>query len=423
MDEVGRKPNAATKTMTTMSTASGPARPSQARYRWPATLDEPRPARRPRRPGLAALAAGLLLQACDADGAAGRQLRSVSAPTATPGDGAPAAAREPTAGPDGTVDPPTFRRTRELMSTIMQITVVGEETPRRAAAVDAAFAEIERLEGLLSEWRPDSEISAINRAAGQTPVKVSEDTLAVVRAGLSVSRWSEGAFDLSWAALRGLYSFQPGEERIPTDSEIRARLPLIAYRQIVVDEVAHTVFLRKSGMTLGTGGIAKGYALDRAGQVLRNAGIEQYMLFGGGQVQVQGRKGSRPWRVGIQHPRQNDYFAFLTVEGGSISTSGDYEHAFVRNGKRWHHLVDLQTGRPIDHTTSVTVLADSGLYADALSTAIFAMGAERAQARLSHIPGHARFVSVDNEMKVHLGGNLTSQLVFRGDLGNEGRLP
>jgi thiamine biosynthesis lipoprotein len=292
---------------------------------------------------------------------------------------------------------------RPLMGTIFRINVVS--TPEVAEpAVRAAFAEIARLEDALSEWREDSEISRINREAGREPVQVGPDVMAVVKAGLDVSRWSDGAFDLSWAALRGMYSFPPHEETIPSARDLRRQLPLVRWQDIVVDEEASTVFLRRTGMAIGTGGIAKGYALDRAGEVLREAGINDYMIFGGGQVQVHGQRGSRDWRVGIQHPRQqgqNSYFAALEATDVSISTSGDYEHAFFRDGRRYHHIIDLRSGLPVDKSMSVTLLAPAGLYADALSTAVFALGAERALEMLRTIDYRAEAVIVDNECRVH----------------------
>ncbi|MBK6578072.1 MAG: FAD:protein FMN transferase [Sandaracinaceae bacterium] len=313
---------------------------------------------------------------------------------------------------------------RPLMGTIFRINVVS--TPEVAEpAIRAAFAEIARLEDVLSEWREDSAISNINRNAGREPVVVGPDVLAVIKAGLDVSRWSDGAFDLSWAALRGLYSFPPHEERVPSTRDLRRQLPLIRYQDIVVDEAASTVFLRRAGMAIGTGGIAKGYALDRAGEVLRAAGINDYMIFGGGQVQVHGQRGSRDWRVGIQHPRQqgqNSYFAALEATDMSISTSGDYEHAFFRDGRRYHHIIDVRTGLPADRTMSVTLLAPSGLYADALSTAVFALGAERALAMLRTIDYRAEAVIVDHECRVHTTPGTDARLRMNVELA-AGLLP
>lgn len=350
--------------------------------------------------------------------------------SACPGTGEATDAKPETASPPEappasphTPPPPTFKRSRTMMGTIISITVVGAPEAKAASAVDAAFREMEGLERILSEWLPDSDISRINAAAGSgTPVKVGPHTLTVIKAGLEVSRWSEGAFDLSWAAMRGLYQFQPGDERVPSDAEITERLKHVDYRKVVVDEAASTVALEQTGMALGTGGIAKGYALDRAAQVLREAGISSFMLFGGGQVQVHGMKGDRPWRVGIQHPRKADYFGFVEATGGSIATSGDYEHAFIKDGKRWHHIIDPATGRPVPHTASVTVVADSGLYADALSTAIFVLGAERAMVRLASAPGNPRIAVVSADMSLHVSNNLKDRLSMTVQL-EDGRLP
>ncbi|MDD9971649.1 MAG: FAD:protein FMN transferase [Myxococcales bacterium] len=309
-----------------------------------------------------------------------------------------------------------------MMGTIIQITVVGEESPDRLAAVEAAFAEMRRVEALLSEWQPDSEISRINAAAGKRAVAVSEETFRVVRAGLEVSRWSDGAFDMSWAALRGLYNFKPGQEKVPTKGELAERLPLIDYRAIELNARRKTVHLKRAGMQLGTGGIGKGYALDRAAQLLKDAKVGSFMIFGGGQIQLHGKKGNRPWRVGVQHPRRNDYFAFLEAESGSVSTSGDYERAFMHEGKRIHHLIDPRTGQPAAEASSVTVIAEQGLYADAVSTAIFIMGAERALKLADTAPGGAQFLLLDEEQRVHTTPDMVDLLRFKTQLV-QGRVP
>jgi thiamine biosynthesis lipoprotein len=336
-----------------------------------------------------------------------------AAPVAPPAPAAPPAERAPF----------SVQRTREMMGTIVQMTVLDVPEERAVPALEAAMAEMARLEQVLSEWRPDSEISQINQAAGLHPVKVSEDTLANVRVSLEVSRWSDGAFDLSWAALRGMYMFKPGEERIPSDQELKEKLPLVNYKNIVLDEKAHTVYLRKKGMLLGTGGIAKGYALEKAADILTRAGIENYMFFGGGQVVVHGKKGNRGWRVGVQHPRMDDYFAFIESERGSIATSGDYEHAFIRDGQRWHHIIDLKTGRPVQHTTAVTVISDSAFYADAIDTALFIMGPQKALAKLATAPGpKAEVLLVDNEMRLFTSPGMQARLIMRME-PKDGKLP
>jgi thiamine biosynthesis lipoprotein len=317
--------------------------------------------------------------------------------------------------------PPLLSRTRPLMSTVFRIQV--DAPPDNAEnVIRQAFQEIERLETVLSEWREDSDISKVNALAGKKSVKVGEDTLRVVDAGLDVSMWSRGAFDLSWAALWGLYDFRPDSIKIPTDEEIKPRLKLIDYKNIRASKKYKTVFLKKRGMAIGTGGIAKGYALDNAGAILRGGGIENYMIFGGGQVQ--GERDGRPWRVGIQHPRDpNTYFAALESTGASFSTSGDYEHAvFDGSGKRWHHIIDTKTGRPADKSLSVTIMTAEGIYADALSTAAFVLGPEKALKMLSRIAYPAEAVIVGSDCKVYMTRKAKQKIRMNVDLV-DGRLP
>jgi thiamine biosynthesis lipoprotein len=337
------------------------------------------------------------------------------------------------ANPTGQAPPPaaltpapkllTVQRQRQMMGTIIQMTSVGLPEEQAGPVLEAALDEMKRLEGLLSEWKPDSDVSKVNDAAGLQPVHVGPELIDNVRVGLQVARWSDGAFDLSWAALRGLYLFQPGQERVPTDAELKQRLPLVNYRDILLDEKQQTVFLRRKGMQLGLGGIAKGYALEKAANILRDRGVANYMIFGGGQVLVNGHKGERAWRVGVQHPRLNDYFGFLEADSGSISTSGDYEHSFIKDGKRWHHIIDLKTGRPVQHTASVTVVSESAFYADAIDTALFIMGAKMALKKLATAPGpKAELLIVDSDMRIHMSPGMQQKLILRANL-TDGKLP
>ena len=335
----------------------------------------------------------------------------------------------PPAGPERPAEPPRadvrlFKRSRPIMGTVFEITVADAREDVAGPAVERALDEIARLEEVLSEWRDTSEISRINQSAGRSPVRVSDDAYRVVKAGVDVSRWSDGAFDLSWATLRDLYDFRPGRGRAPSRGALRRRLPLVDWTDIVLDDEEKTVFLRRTGMAIGTGGIAKGYALDRAAAVLEDAGLDSFMLFGGGQVQVRGQRGHRPWRVGIQHPRRSDYFAFLQATEGSISTSGDYEHVFVDDGgRRWHHILDLRTGLPASRSLSVTVVAPAGLYSDALSTACFVLGPSDCRTMLAErVPQTIEAVIVDPDFRLHTTDGTKDRLTFRMPL-EHGRLP
>lgn len=340
------------------------------------------------------------------------------------GKGPQAKARGGRKGSARSRGPSMFTRSRGMMGTVFRVAVADAPARKAAGPVRRALDEIGRLEDLLSEWRDESEISRINQAAGKHPVEVSEETLAVVQAGVNVSRWSQGAFDLSWAALRGLYDFRPDRQKIPERREVRKQLRKIDWEAIEIDEQKQTVFLEKDGMAIGTGGIAKGYALDRASEILKDAGLDSFMLFGGGQVQVHGMKGDRPWRVGIQHPRKaQEYFAFFESTGGSISTSGDYEHFFFDDeGTRWHHILDPRDGLPARKSRSVTVMAPAGLYADALSTAAFVLGPKRALRMFREMPYEAELVMLGDECKLHTTPGARDKLRFRIEL-EDGVLP
>ena len=318
---------------------------------------------------------------------------------------------------------PIFKRSRPMMGTVFEISVADVAPALASKAVNAALDEIARLETVLSEWQATSDISKVNQAAGQHPVKVNEELIQVVTAGLEVSAWSRGAFDISWAALRNLYDFTPGKSIAPRRLQVRKRLPAVNWRNVAIDPVASTIFLKKAGMAIGTGGIGKGYALDQAGRILREAGIDNYMLFGGGQVQVRGQRTDRKWRVGIQHPRKPDYFAMIEADSGSLSTSGDYEHYFTdKKGHRWHHILDPRTGMPAKNTLSVTALSESGMYADAISTAAFVLGAKRALAMVKEAPGAPELVIVDGAFRVHTTDHVRNQLVPKMDF-KSGTLP
>jgi thiamine biosynthesis lipoprotein len=267
---------------------------------------------------------------------------------------------------------------RPVMGTAFRVLIRGEEGPAARGAIEACFQIFDRVDRTMSEWREDSPVSEINRQAGIAPVRVPEELFEILKASRRVSELSHGAFDVTWAALRGLWRFD-GSNRVPSREEIAARVGLVQWEDLVLDPEAKTVFLRRKGMALGLGGIAKGYALDQAAAELRRRGFPDFLLDAGGQVYAGGSKGGEPWRVGIRDPRgtAEDYFASIAVTDASLSTSGDYEHYFMIEGTRYHHIIDPETGMPARLTRGATVLAPSATLADAYSTAAFVLGPER----------------------------------------------
>jgi thiamine biosynthesis lipoprotein len=343
---------------------------------------------------------------------------------------APPAAAEPAVTEPAPAQERTLvERSRRAMGTIWKMSALAAPADHDKAGrvLTQALDEVDRLEALLSEWRPTSELSRLNAAAGEAPVKVGPELLACVETGLEVARWSEGAYDISWAALHGVWDFSAQSRRVPPSREaIAAKLPLWNWKNIVVDHAASTVFLKKRGMALGLGGIAKGYALDSAATLLHAAGFHDFLLFGGGQVRVGGSRGDRPWRVGIQHPRRPEsYFGFVEVKGDrSVSTSGDYEHSFEHEGKRYHHILDPKTGYPSERSASVTVVSPSALWADAVDTALFVMGPEAASAALSSAPGGPHeAVLVSPALELYVSPGMENKLILKVQLVDGRRLP
>ncbi len=263
----------------------------------------------------------------------------------------------------------------QLMGTPWALTLAGASPAQARAAADAAFTEIARLEGLLSEWRPGSEISRINAAAGQAAVAVGPEVFEVVRTGRALGEATRGAFDITWAALRGLWDFKAALPRLPTHSALAAAVAHIDYRQVILDPTARTVRLARPGMAVGLGGIAKGYAIDRAAQILRAKGLTAFIVDGGGDLYLAGEKAPGvPWRVGVRHPRADRLLSQVAAGDAAVVSSGDYERFFELGGRRYHHILDPATGLPADRSVAVTVQAPTAMRADALATALFVLG-------------------------------------------------
>jgi thiamine biosynthesis lipoprotein len=321
-------------------------------------------------------------------------------------------------------EPEMHRTERRLMGTIWMVGISGGDEKVTKAVSEEALDEVERLEAILSEWKPDSEVSHVNAAAGVAPVKVGPELMTCVQTSQETARWSHGAYDISWAALRDLWDFGPNsKETPPTQEAVKARLPLWNYKNIVVDAKKGTIFLRKKGMQIGLGGIAKGYALDRASAIVQQAGFNDFLIFGGGQVLVHGHRGKRLWRVGIQNPRDSSYFGFVDVTDVSVSTSGDYEHSYFHEGKRYHHIIDPKTGFPAAKTASVTVIAKTALWADAVDTAAFVLGPVEGKKALAKTPaGAIEGVFVDPELRVSATPGAAKALVLASHLDPDGKI-
>jgi len=299
------------------------------------------------------------------------------------------------------------------MGSQLRLAAWTADEPSAVAAFDQVFREFDRLEALLSVWKPGSDVVRINDAAGKAPVVVSADTLTVLEAAAQASEWTGGKFDITFGTLAGLWKFDHDQDNtIPSQHAIAARLPLIDYRFVKVDRAARTASVTTAGTRIHLGGIGKGYAVDRAAVILRARGLSDFLIQSGGDLYVAGLNDGAPWKLGIADPRGTggQTFATLELSNGTFSTSGDYERFFIRDGVRYHHLIDPDSGRPATATRSVTIVADSAMLADVLSTGVFIMGPEAGMALLERLPQvEGVIVSASNQVTISSGlkGRLT----------------
>jgi len=265
--------------------------------------------------------------------------------------------------------------TDKAMGTFVTVWFWTDKEVDAAKAAESIFKEMKRLDAQMTTWTPDSEVSKVNAAAGKKPVAVSSETFDVIERAQGVAKKSGGVFDISVGAFKGLWRFDEDMNgSLPDPKDVKARLALIGYKDIVLDKKKKTVFLKRKGMSITLGGIAKGYAVDKCVALLKKAGFNDFMVQAGGDMYISGKKGNDPWVVGIKDPRGTDLFAGMPIENHSFSTSGDYERGFVKEGVRYHHILDPRDGQPARASRSVTIRAKDAFTADAWSKVMFIMG-------------------------------------------------
>ena len=306
-----------------------------------------------------------------------------------------------------TPQPRLVQRSRTSMGSPVDLSAWTTRDADALAAFEEAFDEFDRLDGLLSVWREGSDVVRLNAAAGRGPVVVSSDTLAVLKQALQASEWTGGKFDITFGALSDVWKFDHDQDnRIPTPAEIAARLPLVDYRAIALDEAAGTAQLRRAGVRVHLGGVGKGYAVDRAVAIFRSHGLTDFMVQSGGDLYVGGHKGNLPWRLGLRDPRgpADKVFATLELSDATFSTSGDYERFFMHGGVRYHHLLDPDIGQPARGARSVTIVAQTSVVADVLSTGVFVAGPEAGMALIERLPDvEGVIVTARNEVLISSG--------------------
>lgn len=309
-----------------------------------------------------------------------------------------------------------YKKSSLAMDTVVSITAVSRSPEEAEKAADAAFGEVRRLERLLSFWTDNSEIALINKNAGKSPVKVSPETLEIIEKSIFISENTGGAFDPTIGPVIRLWDFR--NRKKPGKEKLSKALGLVDYRMIRVDRKASKVFLGDDRMSFDTGGIAKGYAADRAVAVLRKMGVRAGLVAVAGDIRAFGKKpDGSPWRVGIRDPRatgeDDALMAYVDLDDAAISTSGDYERYFIEDGVMYHHILNPKTGYPAGECVSVTVMAPEGVYTDGLSTGIFVLGPERGIRLLEGLGFDG--IIIDRDFRVHLTRNMKDKIQWLVD--------
>lgn len=296
----------------------------------------------------------------------------------------------------------TVKKTLKLMGTRFEITVVAPNEEIGYINIDEAVSEIERIEKIISSWDKDSETSLINKNAGIKPVKVSRELINLIERSIKISEITDGAFDITYASMDEIWRFDGTMDKVPSQERIEKSVSKVGYQKIQLDQENQTVFLPEKGMCIGFGAIGKGYAADRAKDLLVSKDVKGGIINASGDLTTWGTKlTGEKWLVGIANPLSKDkVFSWLPIIESSVATSGNYEKYIVLDGKKYSHIIDPRTGYPTRGINSVSIFAKQAELCDALATAVFIMGRDVGLHMVNQIDG-VEAVVVDAENKLH----------------------
>lgn len=296
----------------------------------------------------------------------------------------------------------TTKRITSLLSSRCELVAVHEDSQIATKAIDKCVEEILRIENIISEWKPDSEISKINKMAGKEPVTVGKELLYLIKRSKKISELTDGAFDISFLSAGKLWVFNPPMKELPKEELIQAALKKVNYKNIIIDEGNMTVFLKEEGMKIGTGGIGQGFIANKAKAIMVSMGIKSGIINMSGDVTAWGtQEDGKPWKIQIGDPlEKGKALAWLEINNMSVVTSGDYEKFTVINGKKYCHIFDPRTGYPI--TTgikSATVICADVEIADALATSLCVLGEKKALELISQLKD-TECIIINEEYKI-----------------------
>jgi FAD:protein FMN transferase len=301
-----------------------------------------------------------------------------------------------------------YKKIIKLMGNRFEFTVVGEDETDTMHHIDAAISEVSRIEALLTTFNEESQTAAINRQAGSEPVKVDAEVFGLIRRSLSISSITQGAFDISYGSMdKRFWNFDQEMIALPSKQIARASVKLINYKNILLDEINQTVFLKQKGMRIGFGGIGKGYAAERAKYILEQGGVVSGVVNASGDLAAWGyQPNGKPWTVGIASPDGSRHpFSRVEISGKAVATSGNYEKFVTIGGKKYSHTIDPRTGFPVHGIKTVTILCSNAELADALTTPVMVMGTSAGLNLINQLD-HVGCMIIDDNNKLHTSANI-----------------
>ena len=295
-----------------------------------------------------------------------------------------------------------YTRTLKLMGCHYEITVIAPNEAEGNKFIDIAAKEVTRIEKLISEWDSTTQISHVNFYAGIRPVKVDKEVFDLIVRSIKISELTDGAFDVTWAAMNQIWKFDGSMKRLPTNEEVAEAASKVGYKKIILNKKDTTVFLKLKGMRLGFGGIGKGYGADKGAELLKSMGVPGGIMNASGDITAWGvQPDGKPWLIGITNPfNKEKVFSWFPYSGKSIGTSGNYENFVEFDGKRYTHIIDPRTGWPVHGISSVTIFGPNAELSTALTKAIFVMGKDVGISLLKQFKG-IEFVVVDEQGKIY----------------------
>jgi thiamine biosynthesis lipoprotein len=301
----------------------------------------------------------------------------------------------------------THKRALKLMGCRFDITVVAKDKTEADLYINLAVAEISRIEKLISSWDANSETSRINNSAGKQAEKVSPELFMLIERAIRISKLTDGAFDISYASMDRIWKFDGSMTEMPSEEEIKESVAKVGYKNIELDKNTSSVFLKLPGMKIAFGAIGKGYAADKAKQLLLKNGVSAGIINASGDMNTWGKQpDGTAWKVAITNPMNKDKaFALLPITEGAVVTSGDYEKFVNFNGKRYAHIIDPRSGYPASGIISATVFAPKAELADALATSIFVMGIDAGIDRINQLP-KIECIIIDDKGNIHKSENI-----------------